>query len=195
MVSPDTTFISSGEGDTASQKRGFGADSVMKRRWRGTTDGLSAVRRGATPSRWRPTRLCGVGYPCVRPRRSSPFAARRGPLVFQTAPLRTDWWRQRDYRRDAGSDCNALRPSATILPVAIEHILQLLIQERDRLSRAIEALQGSPAKRRSRPPKTQALSATTPVPESALESSLPASIEKRKPFSAETTRRMALAQK
>jgi hypothetical protein len=33
-----------------------------------------------------------------------------------------------------------------------EHILTLLIQERDRLNRAIEALQG-PAKRRGRPPK------------------------------------------
>jgi hypothetical protein len=33
-----------------------------------------------------------------------------------------------------------------------EHILTLLIQERDRLNRAIEALQG-PTKRRGRPPK------------------------------------------
>jgi hypothetical protein len=33
-----------------------------------------------------------------------------------------------------------------------EHIVALLIQERDRLNRAIEALQG-PLKRRGRPPK------------------------------------------
>jgi hypothetical protein len=33
-----------------------------------------------------------------------------------------------------------------------EHILALLIQERDKLNRAIEALQ-SPARRRGRPPK------------------------------------------
>jgi hypothetical protein len=36
-----------------------------------------------------------------------------------------------------------------------EHILVLLIQERDKLNRAIEALQG-PAKRRGRPPKNGA---------------------------------------
>jgi hypothetical protein len=34
-----------------------------------------------------------------------------------------------------------------------EHIVQLLIQERDRLNRAIEALSGSTGKRRGRPPK------------------------------------------
>ena len=59
-----------------------------------------------------------------------------------------------------------------------EQILQLLIQERDRLTRAIEALQGT--KRRGRPPKN---------PEAAP------TIKKRKPFSAATRRRMALAQK
>jgi hypothetical protein len=36
--------------------------------------------------------------------------------------------------------------------MATEHILELLIQERDKLNTAIEALQG-PAKRRGRPPK------------------------------------------
>ena len=41
-----------------------------------------------------------------------------------------------------------------------EHILALLIQERDRLNRAIEALQG-PLKRRGRPPK----SVTAPLEE------------------------------
>jgi hypothetical protein len=34
-----------------------------------------------------------------------------------------------------------------------EHIVNLLIQERDRITRAIEALQG-PTKRRGRPPKS-----------------------------------------
>jgi hypothetical protein len=66
-----------------------------------------------------------------------------------------------------------------------EHILVFLIQERDRLNRAIEALQG-PMKRRGRPPKGlepggSVSSGDTP--------------KKRKPFSAATKRRMALAQK
>jgi len=36
--------------------------------------------------------------------------------------------------------------------MATEHILELLVQERDKLNKAIEALQG-PAKRRGRPQK------------------------------------------
>jgi len=46
-----------------------------------------------------------------------------------------------------------------------EHILTLLIQERDRLNRAIEALQG-PVKRRGRPPKNPlaAVAAEAAVP-------------------------------
>jgi hypothetical protein len=63
-----------------------------------------------------------------------------------------------------------------------EHILSLLIQERDRLNRAIEVLQG-PAKRRGRPPKNRALIVA------------PAAPKKRKAFSAATRRKMALAQK
>jgi len=47
----------------------------------------------------------------------------------------------------------------------IEHIVALLIQERDRLNRAIEALQG-PTKRRGRPP-TNPLSVVTAVPPQA----------------------------
>lgn len=39
--------------------------------------------------------------------------------------------------------------------MATEHIVTMLIAERDRLNRAIEALQG-PAKRRGRPPKALA---------------------------------------
>jgi hypothetical protein len=37
--------------------------------------------------------------------------------------------------------------------MSTEQIVQLLIQERDRLNRAIEALSGSTGKRRGRPPK------------------------------------------
>jgi hypothetical protein len=71
----------------------------------------------------------------------------------------------------------------TITLMPTEHIVQLLIQERDRLSRAIEALQG-PVKRRGRPPKNSAMPA--PVVEAP---------KKRKPFSAATKRKMARAQK
>ena len=39
-----------------------------------------------------------------------------------------------------------------LIPMPTEHILALLVAERDKLNRAIEALQG-PAKRRGRPPK------------------------------------------
>jgi hypothetical protein len=47
-------------------------------------------------------------------------------------------------------------------PYASEHIITLLIAEREQLNRAIEALQG-PAKRRGRPPKNQlANTAATP---------------------------------
>jgi hypothetical protein len=73
--------------------------------------------------------------------------------------------------------------------MATEHIVQLLIQERDRLNRAIEALQGT-VKRRGRPPKHLA-AVTTPVTESPI-SEAP---KKRKGFSAATRRKMALAQK
>lgn len=48
----------------------------------------------------------------------------------------------------------------------IEHVVSLLIAERDRLQRAIEALQG-PAKRRGRPPKSIAggvAKPSTPAP-------------------------------
>jgi len=65
-----------------------------------------------------------------------------------------------------------------------EHIVQLLIQERDRLNRAIEALQG-PVKPRGRPPKNLA----------AVEATDTEAPKKRKPFSAATKRKMALAQK
>ena len=64
-----------------------------------------------------------------------------------------------------------------------EHILALLVGERDRLNRAIEALQG-PAKRRGRPPKN---------PLAAVEIA-PAPIKKRF-VSAASRRKMAAAQK
>jgi hypothetical protein len=69
--------------------------------------------------------------------------------------------------------------------MATEHIIALLIQERDKLNRAIEALQGS-AKRRGRPPKN--LSVSTGVQGGDAP-------KKRKPLSAATRRKMARAQK
>jgi hypothetical protein len=47
-----------------------------------------------------------------------------------------------------------------------DHILALLIEERDKLSRAIEALQG-PTKRRGRPPKNPPVSAPADVAQPA----------------------------
>jgi hypothetical protein len=44
-----------------------------------------------------------------------------------------------------------------------EHIIELLIAERDKLNRAIETLQGS-AKRRGRPPKHQSPTAARQAP-------------------------------
>ena len=71
--------------------------------------------------------------------------------------------------------------------MSIEQILALLIAERDRLNRAIEALQGQ-AKRRGRPPKALSVGALV----SSESVSQP---KKRKGFSAATRRKMALAQK
>jgi len=48
--------------------------------------------------------------------------------------------------------------------MATDHILTLLLTERDRLNRAIEALQG-PAKRRGRPPKNPATETTGAAPQ------------------------------
>jgi hypothetical protein len=47
-----------------------------------------------------------------------------------------------------------------------DHIVALLIAERDRLSRAIEALQG-PTKHRGRPPKNALLAGAEVVPQKA----------------------------
>jgi hypothetical protein len=62
-----------------------------------------------------------------------------------------------------------------------EHIIALLIAERDKLNRAIEALQG-PVKRRGRPPKNPHLAALAQAP-------TPAAMTKRK------SRRSAAARK
>jgi len=70
-----------------------------------------------------------------------------------------------------------------------EHILSLLIQERDKLNRAIVLLQGT--KRRGRPPKVLLPN----IFPSGGESSAGGAPKKRKPFSAATKRKMALAQK
>lgn len=48
--------------------------------------------------------------------------------------------------------------------MATEHIVAMLIQERDKLNRAIEALTGS-AKRRGRPPVTASPTTAAAVPE------------------------------
>jgi hypothetical protein len=65
--------------------------------------------------------------------------------------------------------------------MATEHILALLIQERDRLNRAIEALQG-PVNRRGRPPKHSQAGVLETAP-------------KKRTMSAATRRKMARAQK
>lgn len=65
--------------------------------------------------------------------------------------------------------------------MATEHILALLIAERDKLTRAIDALQG-PTKRRGRPPKKPtaiATSAAAHPPNPA-----PASAKRKRRFSA-----------
>jgi hypothetical protein len=64
-----------------------------------------------------------------------------------------------------------------------DHILALLVEERDRLNRAIEALHG-PAKRRARPQKNPLTAVQTP----------PAPIKKRV-VSAASRRKMAAAQR
>jgi hypothetical protein len=70
-----------------------------------------------------------------------------------------------------------------------DHIVSLLIAERDKLNRAIEALQGA-AKRRGRPPK----SASSAVAGPTAESPAGAPAKKRK-MSAAARRKIAAAQK
>jgi hypothetical protein len=65
-----------------------------------------------------------------------------------------DGWRS---KADSGSVLHA-----TLFSMPTEHILTLLIAERDKLNKAIEAL-SSPIKRRGRPPKNTAAT-TAPAP-------------------------------
>ena len=67
------------------------------------------------------------------------------------------------------------------MPTATDHIVALLLAERDRLNRAIEVIQG-PVKRRGRPPGSAAEELSVAVP-------------KKRHVSAASRRRMALAQK
>jgi hypothetical protein len=68
----------------------------------------------------------------------------------------------------------------SIQVMATEHIVALLIAERDRLSRAIDALQG-PTKRRGRPPKSES-AAPASAPSAAAK---PARKKRRKLSAAE----------
>ena len=70
--------------------------------------------------------------------------------------------------------------------MATEQILTLLILERDKLNRAIEAL-GAPAKRRGRPQKAKKVPVAFPVVATI------AAVKKRKPMTA--ARKKALSQK
>jgi hypothetical protein len=67
------------------------------------------------------------------------------------------------------------------MPTPTDHIVVLLLAERDRLNRAIEAIQG-PVKRRGRPPGTAVEGLSVVIP-------------KKRHVSAASRRRMALAQK
>jgi hypothetical protein len=68
-----------------------------------------------------------------------------------------------------------------------EHIVALLIQERDKLNRAIEALQG-PLKRRGRPPKN-------PLAASVAVTAEPAPAKKKRIFSAAQRKQQAAKMK
>jgi len=68
-----------------------------------------------------------------------------------------------------------------------DHIVALLIAERDRLSRAIEVLQG-PTKRRGRPPKN-ALTAVTAIVDS------PVPVKKKRTFTAAQRKEQAARMK
>jgi len=67
--------------------------------------------------------------------------------------------------------------------MSTEHILALLISERDKLNRAIEAL-GMPVKRRGRPPKNALAVATTAAVKAAPKKRSGMSPAKRKAQSA-----------
>ncbi len=76
-----------------------------------------------------------------------------------------------------------------------EQIVSLLVAERDRLSRAIEALQG-PTKRRGRPPKNPTFDYNHPsVPDWVKPPSAKAPAHRKRTMSAEVRARMAAGQK
>ena len=67
------------------------------------------------------------------------------------------WWADPELSGSAGPGNRVVtcRPETAVLPcrkMNLEHILAVLISERDKLNRAIEVL-GNPVKRRGRPPK------------------------------------------
>jgi hypothetical protein len=74
-----------------------------------------------------------------------------------------------------------------------EQIVLLLIEERDRLNRAIDVLQGS-TKRRGRPPMNRAKHIPTAMPNLPSDLSEPVAKTKRH-VSVASRRKMALAQK
>ena len=78
-----------------------------------------------------------------------------------------------------------LAENARITRMATEHIVALLIAERDKLNRAIDAL-GAPVKRRGRPPASAAVVAPVATVESA---------PKKRKVSAAARKKMAAAQK
>ncbi len=78
--------------------------------------------------------------------------------------------------------------------MATEQILQILILERDKLNRAIEALGGTSAKRRGRPPKGASPDSNNPsVPDQVEPATAVKSARKKRVFSAE--QRQAQAEK
>jgi hypothetical protein len=79
-------------------------------------------------------------------------------------------------------------------PMTTDHIVALLIAERDKINRAIEALQGS-VKRRGRSPKSASLSAVAPATASILSDANEAAPRKKRHVSAAARKKMAAAQK
>ena len=89
----------------------------------------------------------------LRPRALS-FEPRSTLLCYHPFEVRHDQRTRMVLTLTAAAICMVSgSPRGTMLSMPIEQILALLIAERDKLNRAIEALQG-PAKRRGRPPKS-----------------------------------------
>ncbi len=76
-----------------------------------------------------------------------------------------------------------------------DHIVALLIAERDKLSRAIEALQG-PTKRRGRPPKNPLANAPSWVTsKNPLKNAKPAKVRRKRIFTAAQRKAFGLRMK